>query len=80
MAIEMRFGIFTMIPMWGVKSPWIRPGHKTLNLDIKCTRFENIYTYSTHNNSSDWSVEANHGFKIKKRQHETQIWSNFVQI
>jgi len=51
--------------------PWIRPGRKTLNLKIKCTRFENICTSSTHNNSSDWLVEANHGFKI--RQGETKI-------
>ncbi len=66
----MRFGAFSMIPTWGRN----RPGHKMLNLNIKCTRFENIYTCSTHNNSSDWSVEANHGFKIKPREHETQIW------
>jgi hypothetical protein len=54
-------------------------GYKTLNLKIKCTRFENIYTCSTHNNSSDSLVKANHGFKEKKETGETEMRSNFVQ-
>ncbi len=27
---------------------------KYLRFRIKCTKFENIYSYSTHNNNNDW--------------------------
>jgi len=45
-----------------------------LRLRIKCTRLENMYSYSTHSSSSDW-LKA---FTKRKGQGKLSIAPNFA--